>query len=130
VACVPVHDGLFATGAEPHLIGAGCRACTRQHFPGTDTCPYCGSAEVEPTVLPTTGRLWAWTSVTAAPPGYEGPVPFGFGVVELGASLRVITRITEADPTVLRAGQEMRLVLDEVGVRDGDAVVSWAFTPS
>ena len=31
------------------------------------------------------GRLWAWTAVTAAPPGYEGPVPYGFGIVELEA---------------------------------------------
>ena len=23
-----------------------------------------------------------WTAVTTAPPGYEGPVPYGFGVVE------------------------------------------------
>ncbi|MGH9081420.1 MAG: Zn-ribbon domain-containing OB-fold protein, partial [Acidimicrobiales bacterium] len=127
MAGVPVHDGLFATGAEPHLIGAACRACRRQHFPSTSTCPYCGSREVGPGALPTTGRLWAWTTVTAAPPGWAGPVPFGFGVVELGEFLRVVTRITEADATALRTGQEMRLVLDEVGERDGQAVVSWAF---
>lgn len=130
MAAVPVHDGLFATGADPHLIGAICRSCGRQHFPSTSTCPYCGSREVEDLALPTVGRLWAWTAVTAAPPGYAGPVPYGFGVVELGESLRVVTRITEADASALRAGQEMRLVLDEVGERDGQAVLSWAFAPS
>jgi uncharacterized protein len=130
VTSVPVHDGLFATGTEPHLIGAACRTCGRQHFPSTPTCPYCGSAAVESEALPTTGRLWAWTTVTAAPPGYEGPVPFGFGVVELGDCLRVVTRITEPDAGALHAGQRMRLVLDVVGQQDGDAVVSWAFAPS
>ncbi len=127
---VPVHEGLFAAGTEPHLIGASCQACTRRHFPSTPTCPYCGSAAVEPLALPTTGRLWAWTTVTAAPPGYTGPTPYGFGVVELGDSLRVITRITEPDAAALRAGQEMRLVLDEVGHHDGNALVSWAFAPA
>ncbi len=117
-------------GTDPHLIGATCRACTRQQFPRTLTCPYCGSGDVEPLELPTTGRLWAWTTVTAPPPGYAGPVPFGFGVVELGDSLRVVTRITEADATALHAGQEMRLVLDEVGRRDEDTLVSWAFAPT
>jgi uncharacterized OB-fold protein len=130
VATVPVHDGLFATGTEPHLIGATCQTCRRQHFPSTATCPYCGSQDVESGALPTTGRLWAWTSVTAAPPGYAGPVPYGFGVVELGESLRVVSRITESDTAALRPGQEMRLILDEVGERDGQAVVSWAFEPS
>ncbi len=80
--------------------------------------------------LPTEGRLWAWTTVTAAPPGYDGPVPFGFGVVELGDTIRVVTRITEPDVTALHPGQAMRLVVDEVGERDGDTVVSWAFAPS
>jgi hypothetical protein len=51
-------------------------------------------------------------------------------VVELGESLRVVTRIAEPDAPALRAGQKMHLVLDKVGERDGQAVVSWAFAPS
>ena len=46
-----------------------------------------------------------WTAVTAAPPGYTGAVPFGFGVVELTRErLRVVTRLTEADPAALDVG--------------------------
>jgi uncharacterized OB-fold protein len=67
--------------------------------------------------------------VTAAPPGYRGPVPFGFGVVELGERLRVITRLTEPDAAALHAGQSMRLVVDEVGEDEDGAVTSWAFAP-
>jgi uncharacterized OB-fold protein len=86
-------------------------------------CPYTGADDVEPAELPTTGRLWAWTAVTAAPPGYEGPVPYGFGVVELdGIGLRLVTRLTEPDPAALHEGQAMQFVED-----DG---VSWAFAPS
>jgi uncharacterized OB-fold protein len=125
-----VHDNLFTTGAEPRLIGGTCRDCARQHFPSTSTCPYCGSSAIDSVTLPTTGRLWAWTQITAPPPGYTGPVPFGFGVVELGECLRVVTRLTEADASALQTGQPMHLVLDEVGERDGDPVVSWAFAPS
>jgi uncharacterized OB-fold protein len=131
VASVPVQDGLFVTGPDPHLIGGACPSCARIHFPKAGTCPYCGAAGIDEVALPTTGRLWAWTTVTAAPPGYAGPVPYGFGVVEIaGADLRVVTRITEPDPAALSAGQEMHLVLDEIGERDGDAVVTWAFAPS
>ncbi len=130
VAPEPVHPGLFTGGPDPRLIGARCRRCACPHFPRTDTCPYCGSDEVDAIELPTTGRLWVWTTVTAAPPGYAGPVPFGFGVVELGGSLRVVTRLTEPDAGALREGQQMRLVLDQIGERDGEAVVSWAFAPA
>ncbi len=71
--------------------------------------------------------LWAWTAVTAAPPGYTGPVPYGFGVVELvHERLRVITRLTESDPARLEFGQPMTLVADEALSRD-ERVVTWAF---
>ena len=76
-----------------------------------------------PVELSATGTLWTWTAVTAAPPGYEGEVPFGFGVVELPEGVRVITRLTESDPSALHAGQSMRLVLSTLH----DDVVTWAF---
>jgi uncharacterized OB-fold protein len=77
------------------------------------------------------GRLWAWTAVTSAPPGYRGPVPYGFGVVELDDGVRVVTRLTEPDPGALRAGQPVRLVLEAIGGGDGeDPVVVYAFAPA
>jgi uncharacterized protein len=127
-SAAPVREGLFTGGDDPHLVGAICRTCGNQHFPRTDSCPYCGADTVEACELPSTGRLWAWTTVTAAPPGYSGPVPFGFGVVELGECLRVVTRLTEPDATALHAGQSMRLVVDDVGGDEG-SVTSWAFAP-
>ena len=100
------------------------------HFPRFSICPYTGADDVEPARLADHGTLWAWTAVTAAPPGYTGPVPFGFGVVELPEGLRVVTRITEADPSALEQGMAMRLVADVVAVDDdGTEVVAWAFAP-
>jgi uncharacterized protein len=95
----------------------------QHHFPIADVCPYTGADDVVPTELPTTGRLWLWTSVTTPPPGYEGPVPYGFGIVELdGIGLRVVGRLTEPDPTRLVEGQPMQVVADQFG-----EVVTWAF---
>lgn len=81
-------------------------------------------------VLAGRGRLWAWTAVTAAPPGYRGPVPFGFGVVELPEGLRVVTRLTEPDPGRLEHGQPMQLVVVPLyEADDGRIVVTYAFEP-
>ncbi len=77
------------------------------------------------------GALWAWTAVNAAPPGYPGGVPFGFGVVELPEGIRVITRLTEADPARLRRGQAMRLEIVPLHQGDdGRPVVTYAFAPA
>lgn len=131
-----VRDGLVTDGDRLALIGGHCGDCGHDNFPAIDTCPYCGSLAVNQVLLPSSGTLWAWTSVTSAPPGYRGRVPFGFGVVELGERLRVVTRLTESDPSALHAGQSMRLVRDEVEAEtstgDGSTgpVMSWAFAPS
>ena len=119
---IEVHDdGTIA------LVGGYSPTSGHYHFPHLDTCPYSGATDVETVTLSSEGRLWAWTAVTAAPPGYAGPVPFGFGVVELTREkLRVITRLTEPDPANLEFGQAMRLVAQTLP-SEADDVVTWAF---
>lgn len=133
MATVPVHDGLFEADDDGGitLLGGRCTTCARPHFPRLDTCPLCGAAATEPTRLSRTGTVWGWTTVTAAPPGYEGPVPFGFGVVELPEGLRVVTRLTVTDPAALTFGDAMTLVTDVVATdAEGNDVVTWAFAPT
>ena len=129
-ARVPVRAGLFDESDGPRLLGSCCADCGGHHFPRHETCPYCASERVTPTALSRAGRLWAFTAVTAAPPGYRGEVPYGFGVVELPEGVRVVSRLTEADPAALRAGQFMELVVVPLHVDDdGNEVVTYAFAP-
>jgi uncharacterized protein len=108
------------------LLGGWSRTSGRHHFPPAALCPYSGADDVEVVSLPRTGSLWAWTAVTSAPPGYEGPVPYGFGIVELdGIGLRVVGRLTEPDPSALRYRQPMGVTTEALA---GGRVV-WAFTP-
>jgi len=121
---IPVHEGLFSAVG---LIGGACAACGRRHFPTAPVCPWCGHDAVTEVVLSTEATLWAWTAVTAPPPGYVGEVPYGFGVVELPAdNLRVVTRLTEADPARLRAGMPMRFTV--VALSEG--TTTWGFEPA
>jgi uncharacterized protein len=125
-----VTDGLFTQGETPALIGGRCGSCARFHFPLSSTCPYCAEPETEPVELSREGRLWAWTAVTAPPPGYSGEIPYGFGVVELPEGIRIVTRLTEPDPARLELGQPMHMVLEAVGVdEEGGEVLTYAFSP-
>jgi len=127
----PIAPGLFTVGPDgPTLAAARCAACTRMHFPAGPACPYCAAADVRPAVVGPTGRLWLFTVVTSRPPGYRGPLPYGFGVVELDGGLRVVARLTEARLERLRPGLPMRLVVEPLFDDDeGRPVLSWAFAP-
>lgn len=127
---VPVRDRLFVDEDPPLLMTGRCASCGSLHFPAQGTCPYCTSSETSEDAVPGAGSLWAWTAVTAAPPGYEGEVPYGFGVVELDAGLRVVGRLTEADPSRLQRGERMELVVVPLHAREGQVVVTYAFTPA
>jgi uncharacterized protein len=121
---VPVLEGLFTADG---LIGGHCAGCHRRHFPRGDSCPWCGDEDVAEVTLSRAGTLWAWTTVSSAPPGYDGVVPYGFGVVELpDDELRVVTRLTEADPATLHEGQAVRFVI----VPLDDETTTWAYAPA
>ena len=130
MAARAISSGLFELRDDGTitLVGGYSQTSRRFHFPLLETCPYSGATDVETVELSSEATLWAWTAVTAAPPGYAGPVPFGFGVVELvHEQLRVITRLTESDPANLTFGQPMRLTADTLPGEDGEPVVTWAF---
>jgi len=129
----PITDGLFQTAPEgPRLCAARCNACGKLHFPASTTCPYCGSDAPTATLVGPAGRLRLFTVVASRPPGYRGPLPYGFGVVELdGADLQVITRLTVADLERLRPGLPVTLVIEPLFTDDeGTAVDSYAFAPA
>ncbi|MGZ8762117.1 MAG: Zn-ribbon domain-containing OB-fold protein [Acidimicrobiia bacterium] len=125
-----MHEGLF-TIDPPALHGSRCDACGRHSFPIAPDCPLCGAPGPEPVELSPTATLWAWTEVTAPPPGYRGEVPYGFGVVEFPEGVRVITRLTSpvAD---YQFGQPMHLRFVELPGKTDDAepVTTWEFAPS
>ncbi len=127
-----MREGLLTAAADgsARLLGGRCANCGEHHFPVTASCPYCSAGNIAEMLLSPSGTLWSWTAVTAPPPGYRGEVPFGFGVVELPERIRVVTRITEADPARLRRGQVMRLELVPLqAAEDGEPVVTYAFAP-
>jgi scaffold protein (connect acetoacetyl-CoA thiolase and HMG-CoA synthase) len=126
-----VRQGLFRDGDPPALLASRCTVCGNHIFPRADTCAYCATPDPEPVELfgPTT--LWAWTAVSAPPPGYRGDVPYGIGVVEFPEGIRVIGRLTESDPAALTAGQAMALRVVRLHHDDlGNDVTTYAFAPA
>ena len=113
----PVAEGLFTWPSEhPALLGSCCPDCGETTFPVKRACPACPSQACEEVELGRSGTLWTWTVQHFPPPHpWTGNarefVPFGVGYIELEDGVRVEARLTENDPSRLRIGMEMELVL-------------------
>jgi len=136
----PIHEGLFSSPDDPGGLGlfAGlCGSCKALHFPATNDCPYCGTTGCETRIVGKTGTLHLATVVAAAPPGYHGEVPYGFGLVDLPEGLRVISVIAETNIKRLRPGLALRLGLRSLPSPEAEppeteplTLVSWHYEPA
>src|SRR5262245_52636944 len=107
----PLREGLFTLPADlsaARLLAGRCPSCSRLSFPAQTICPYCSHDGCDVVALSPQGVVEVCTTVVNRPPGYDGTVPFGFGVVELPEGIRIIARIS--DPQRTQPGSAVRLV--------------------
>jgi uncharacterized OB-fold protein len=127
----PIHEGLFTSHDDPRgaaLLAGQCGTCRRHHFPAAETCPYCSGETGSIEAVGATGRIYLHTVVQTAPPGYTGPVPYGFGLVDLPEGLRVVTRLTATNLDALASGSRVRLEIAPLCTdEDGNEVLSWSY---
>lgn len=118
----------------PALLGSRCADCSAYTFPRQQGCPRCTRESMVDIPLSRTGTLWTFTVQGFRPKEpYAGPTdfePFGVGYVELPGEVIVETRLTVADPDLLRIGMPMRMVLVPFRTGDdGEPVSTFAFAP-
>ena len=135
---IPFAEDVFTWPSDdPQLIGAQCPDCAAITFPEQSSCPRCGSVEMARHLLPRAGTLWTFTTQDFMPkePYASGETmetfrPYGVGLVQLGDEVKVESRLTEADPDVLRIGMDLRLVIVPFRTDpDGTQVMTYAFEP-
>jgi uncharacterized OB-fold protein len=86
------HAGWRRALRNGHLLGQACRDC--EHVTGAPkaACARCGSDAIAPVELPTTGEVFAETTVHVAPDPFDGP--YQVALVSLGDA-RVMARVED-----------------------------------
>lgn len=108
------------------LIGARCQACGKLMFPPRIRCADCYGVDMSATLLSRTGRVLSCTVVRQRPGGYQGPLPYVLGQVDLGG-VTVLAHLVGRDPLSWAADDmvESCAVTHEGG--DGPSVRTYAF---
>jgi uncharacterized OB-fold protein len=86
-------------GRKARLVAGRCIRCGKLIFPAPEFCPACAHGDIEAAELPRVGRLYTWSVVHAARPGWNAP--FVLGYVDLAPDVRVLAHIVDADPKEL-----------------------------
>lgn len=115
---VPIVEGLFtmpsSPGDRPQLIGSRCKACGEVFSPKRLICAHCYEQDMEEIFLSGKGDLYTYTVVRAPVLGYQGPIPFIVGEIELPEGLRIRSILTGCEPERLKIGMAMEITLGKL----------------
>ncbi len=80
---------------DGRLMGSRCTECGLVSFPPRADCSACRHGEFEFTELSGKGTVMTYTTIDAAPAGFENDVPFHLGVVDLEETGRLLASFGE-----------------------------------
>ena len=109
----------FTNLKEGRLTTTKCKACGEVLWQPRVVCSECSSSDLEWIDLPTTGEVFAFSSMNAgAPLGMEKEIPFVVAVIELdGIDLKLFSRINNIDFDQMEFGMKMKLQI--INLEDG-----------
>ncbi len=80
------------------LMGSVCKQCGYSTFPPRSDCPNCLSGEFEYKEWSGKGKLHTFTTISAAPTGFDDYAPYTVGVVDLAEGGRLLAWIGDTIP--------------------------------
>ena len=119
----PIFDGLLGQDERgPFLQGAQCSCCEAVALGMRDVCPACWSRQ-KMTLRPIgrSGKLYTYTVIHQAPPGFPSPIAVGY--VDVEHDVRVFAHIAKDDAS-LKIGAQLQLTEAKLAAGpDGAALV-------
>ena len=96
---------------DGRLMGSRCAACEHLSFPPRADCPACRHGEFAYAEMTGQGTVVTYTTIAAAPAGFEDEVPFTVGVIDLVETGRLLAWFGETIPEAeIAIGMEVQVV--------------------
>lgn len=97
--------------AEGRFITTQCRSCEKFSFPPKPICPHCWSADVAWNELRSSGSLYSWTRIHAAPAAFAVEAPYVVGIVDLDQGVRLACRLVTHERVEWVVGARVEMVV-------------------
>ncbi|RLB59295.1 MAG: transcriptional regulator [Deltaproteobacteria bacterium] len=93
------------------LMGTKCKSCSYTIFPPRADCPECMSGDFEFKEYSGKGKVFTYSTIAAAPTGFEALAPYTVAVVELDEGGRLLAMLGDTlDAATLDIGMDVQVV--------------------
>jgi uncharacterized OB-fold protein len=93
---------------ENRLVGTKCKKCGEVYFPPRADCAKCMSSDMEWRNYSGKGRLVTFTTIHAAPTGFDDMAPYTIGVIDLHEGGRLLAWVEGITQEELKIGMELK----------------------
>ena len=96
---------------DGRLMGSRCKKCGQESFPPRADCSACLSGDFEFIEMSGKATLVSYTTIHAAPTGFEHVAPYTVGVVDLKETGRLLAWFGDSIPdSEIQIGMELQVV--------------------
>ena len=95
---------------DGRLVGSKCKACGNISFPPRADCIGCLSPDFEWTEYSGDAVLHTFTTIHAAPTGFDDMVPYTIGIVDLPEGGRLLGWLEGMDAEDIEIGMQLKVV--------------------
>lgn len=92
------------------IKGKKCNKCNVFYFPPRSECPQCMGSDLEWLETKGTGTLLTYTTIHAAPTGFDDIVPYTIGLIDLDEGGRILATIENLDEGEIEIGMKLKAV--------------------
>ncbi|MFQ5986956.1 MAG: OB-fold domain-containing protein [Thermoplasmata archaeon] len=134
-AYVSLPTYLESAEARYRLVASRCTACNRVDFPPRLVCLDCGGHDLAQEVLSGKGEVYARTIIApgSSPTEFQEQQDligsYAVGLVQLQEGPRVISQLTDGDPTEVAIGMPVEAVLRRIYRQEGVVRYGYKFRP-
>lgn len=93
------------------LIGGKCQKCGKSFYPFRQSCPACGSDDVDRVKLPETGVVEVFSVVRSPPAEFADKAPYIVALVRLDDGTLVPAQLTDVTPEEVYEGMRVEATL-------------------